>query len=282
MELRALRYFQAVYEQGSISGAARACFVSQPSITTAIQQLEADLDISLFIRHARGVLPTDAADKLYPKAKEMAENAKSITYLFSDAPAPVILRLGIMRSLGAQRMSYLLKRITEKIANIELTLVDPQEPCDARVILAHSVASNENFIPIWQDSYQLAVPNNWPSAKKASIGITELEGMPFINRAPCEALDKLKAEMANSAVRFQPRANIKTIEYAWQLVCSGIGAALLPDWQEIVEADGLTLIPIENNNLVKDIVLAFKSNKENSPIITAVKEICRASAKIKS
>jgi DNA-binding transcriptional LysR family regulator len=276
LELRSLKYFQSVYEQGSISAAARCCFVSQPSITTAIKQLESDLDITLFVRHARGVLPTDAADKLYPKAKEMSDSAKSISNLFSKSPKPVLLRLGIMRSLGAQRMSYLLKKITEEIDNLELTLVDPEEPCDARVILAHSVANNENFIPIWQDNYQLAVPRSWSIAQKSSINITELEGMPFINIAPCEALDKLKAVMADSSVRFQPRANIKTVEYAWQLVCAGIGAALLPDWQEILNADELTLIPLEDNSLMKDIGLAFNCNKENSSIIAAVKEICRS------
>ena len=276
MELRSLKYFQSVYEQGSISAAARACFVSQPSITTAIQQLESDLDIILFVRHARGVLPTDAADKLYPKAKEMADNAKSISNLFSESPKPILLRLGIMRSLGAQRISYLLKKVTEEIDNIELTLVDPEEPCDARVVTAHSVAKNESFIPIWQDNYQLAVPKNWSIAQKSSINISELEGMPFINIAPCEALDKLKTDMAEASVRFQPRANIKTVEYAWQLVCAGIGAALLPDWQEILNAEELTLISIEDNHLIKDIGLAFNSNKENSSIITAVKEICRS------
>jgi DNA-binding transcriptional LysR family regulator len=126
----------------------------------------------------------------------------------------------------------------------------------------------------------LAVPKSWPLSQQKSIKITEIEGMPFINRTPCEALDKLKATMANSAVRFQPRANIKTIEYAWQLVCAGIGAALLPDWQEILEAEELSLIPIDNSNLVKDIGLAFRSNKENSELMKAIIEICRTSADI--
>ncbi|MBA6262686.1 LysR family transcriptional regulator [Colwellia sp. Bg11-12] len=276
MELRSLKYFQSVYEQGSISGAARVCFVSQPSITTAIQQLESDLNITLFFRHARGVLPTDAADKLYPKAKEMADNAKSISHLFSENPKPVLLRLGIMRSLGAQRMSHLLKKITEKIDHLELTLVDPQEPCDARVVSANSVAYNESFIPIWQDNYQIAVPKSWPIAQQSSINIIQLQDMPFINRAPCDALDTLKVVMADASIRFQPRANIKTIEYAWQLVCAGIGAALLPDWQEILEAEALALMPVEDNRLIKDIGLAFNRNKENSLIISAVKEVCRS------
>jgi len=274
MELRSLKYFQSVYELGSISAAARHNFISQPSITTAIQQLEATLNVNLFVRHARGVIPTDAANKLYPVAKEMTDNAKSIVNLFSQGPTPVSLRLGIMRSLGAQRMSYLLKKISEKIDNLELTLVDPQEPCDARVVLAQSVTSSESFIPIWQDSYQLGVPTTWSIASKKSIHLSELEAMPFINRNPCDALDKLKNSLVNTSVTFQPRANIKTIEYAWQLVCAGIGAALLPDWQEIHEAEGLTLIPIADIELTKDIGLAYKSNKINSLLVKTISNIC--------
>ena len=40
--------------------------------------------------------------------------------------------------------------------------------------------------------------------------------------------------------------------------------------------DELVLIPVEGIHLIKDIGLAFNSNKENSSIITAVKEICRS------
>lgn len=274
MELRSLKYFQSVYELGSISAAARSCFVSQPSITSAIQHLESTLSVTLFVRHARGVIPTDAANKLYPAAKEMTDNAKSIINLFSQETMPVSLRLGIMRSLGAQRMSYLLKEITERIENVELTLVDPEEPCDARVVLAQSITSSESFIPIWQDKYQLGVPTSWPVAKQASIQLSQLESMPFINRNPCDALDKLKLSIVNQSVNFQPRANIRTIEYSWQLVCAGIGAALLPDWQEIKQADGLTLLPIAGVELVKHIGFAYKENKTNSLLIKTVVDIC--------
>jgi hypothetical protein len=82
--------------------------------------------------------------------------------------------------------------------------------------------------------------------------------------------------MTDASIRFQPRANIKTIEYAWQLVCAGIGAVLLPDWQEILAAEALVLMPVEDNRLIKDIGLAFYRNKENSFIISAVKEVCRS------
>ena len=63
MDLRELRYFESTYELESISAAAKHCFVSQPSISSAIQSLEQYLEEDLFLRHARGVTPTDAAHR---------------------------------------------------------------------------------------------------------------------------------------------------------------------------------------------------------------------------
>ncbi len=111
-------------------------------------------------------------------------------------PAPVPLRLGLMRSLGAQRMSYLLTELTEQISNLELTLVDPDEPCDARIVLSQSVTKNEHFVPIWKDNYQLAIPDTWSVATKSRFMIEDLDGLPFINRTPCNVLERVKRAMA--------------------------------------------------------------------------------------
>ncbi|RTR40028.1 LysR family transcriptional regulator [Shewanella canadensis] len=279
MKLRSIKYFQSVYEQGSITGAARQCFVSQPSITAAISQLEQELNIELFVRHAGGVRPTSAADKLYPLAREMSDNEQSILHLFSDGPTPVPLRLGLMRSLGAQRMSELLTELTKRIDNLELTLVEPDEPCDARVVLSQSASSCEDFIPIWEDSYQLAIPNGWPLATKPLVSVEDLDGIPFINRTPCDALDRLKQTMAALGVQFQPRANIRTIEYTWPMVSAGVGAALLPDWQEIKHNDGFVLRPIANEKLMKRIGLAYNASRMEEPLIASVISVCRSTAR---
>ncbi|MEJ2765361.1 LysR family transcriptional regulator [Photobacterium sp. MCCC 1A19761] len=278
MELRALKYFQAVYEQGSVSGAARQCYVSQPSITAAIKQLEHLLGTSLFVRHARGVLPTAAAEKLYPLAKNMSAGEQKILNLFGEGPAPVPLRLGLMRSLGAQRMSCLLTALTNQIEHLELTLVDPDEPCDARIILSQSATKSEQFVPIWNDLYLLALPRSWPLAAQDQISLEELDGLPFIHRSPCDALEKLKLVMAEAGVKFQHRANIRTVEYAWPLVGAGVGAALLPDWQEICQAQEIVLRQVASLDLQKRIGLAYKAGRESDPLIASVIDVCRAAS----
>ncbi|CAM3846602.1 LysR family transcriptional regulator [Kerstersia gyiorum] len=57
--LRSLRAMSAVVQHGTTFAAAEACHVSQPAITRAIQRLERDCGLDLFLRTARGMAPTE-------------------------------------------------------------------------------------------------------------------------------------------------------------------------------------------------------------------------------
>ncbi len=275
MDLRSLRYFLKVYETGSVSGAAKQCFVSQPSITIAIKNLESMLNTSLFVRHARGVMPTPAAQHLYPKAKRMIDHEKEILQSFKEQPTTVPLRLGIMRSLGANRMSLLLQHLSKDIEHLELTVVDIDEPCDARILVGTPSHSNDQFVPIWEDVYQLAVPRHWSEAQKNYLDLEDLEGMPFIHREPCRALDRLKERLLERGIHFHPRANIRTIDYAWPLVKAGVGAALLPNWSEITGSESLALKSIRHFDCSLSVGMAINTRSRNQPLMNAVVESCR-------
>ena len=58
MTLQQLRYITMVAEKGTISEAAKELFISQPSLTNAIRELEQEMGITIFRRTTRGVSPT--------------------------------------------------------------------------------------------------------------------------------------------------------------------------------------------------------------------------------
>src|SRR5690606_4526510 len=64
MDLRQIRAFLAVYEDGSINRAAERLRIAQPSLSQQIRTLEESLEVALFERHARGVRPTPAGARL--------------------------------------------------------------------------------------------------------------------------------------------------------------------------------------------------------------------------
>jgi len=276
MDLRALRYFEAVYEQRSISAAARRCYIAQPSISAAIQQLESTLEAQLFVRHPRGVLPTEAGERLYPLSKKLTGEAHAIQQLFVVKPLAAPFRLGLMRSLGVERMSRWLQALSARAEQMELTLVNPEEDCDARIIELSEVEEWELFQPIWQDRYLVALPLGHPLSLKERLALHDLKGLPFINRAPCPTLDGLKRALASRDLSFTVRANIRTIEYAVGLVAAGVGAALVPGWESIRRRDDLVLRELAGLELQQQIGLAYDRSAPVTPALLVAIEISQA------
>jgi len=275
MDLRALRYFEAVYEQRSISAAARRCFIAQPSISAAIQQLEASLEATLFVRHPKGVVPTEAGERLYPLSKKLTGEAHAIRQLFVQQPPAAPFRLGLMRSLGVERMSLWLRELSLAVEQLELTLVNPEEDCDARIIELGELEEWELFQPIWQDRYLVALPLGHPLSLKERLSLRDLKGLAFINREPCAALDGLKRALASRDLGFTARANIRTIEYALGLVAAGVGAALVPAWDSTRARDDLVLRELAELELQQQIGLAYDRSAPVTPMLQAALAICQ-------
>ncbi|MFT5720061.1 MAG: DNA-binding transcriptional LysR family regulator [Motiliproteus sp.] len=275
MDLRALRYFEAVYEKQSISAAARLCYIAQPSISAAIKQLEETLGVQLFVRHPRGVSPTEEAKRLYPLSKKLSGEARAIQTLFVDRPIAVPFRLGLMRSLGVERMSLLLKDLSTAQEQLELTLVNPEESCDARIIDATERVEGEQFQPLWRDRYRLALPQGHPLSLREQLRLDDLQGLSFINRQPCNTLKRLRGMLDKRGISFVARANIRTLEYALGLVSAGVGAALVPDWESTLAREDIVLRPFADIELEQQIGLAYSSQAGIEPALQAMIALCQ-------
>jgi len=276
MDLRELRYFESTYELESISAAAKHCFVSQPSISAAIQNLESFLGETLFVRHARGVTPTDGGHRLYPLAQQLTGQARSIKQVFQKKSTVKPFKLGVVPALGASRMSHLLKEIIDSVDGLELTLVDSEKrQCEARIISENMCKPNEIFMPFWRDQFMMALPPGHPLSYKKELDFEDLDGLNFILRGPSFVTRTLMNAIAPLDIKMNNRARVRTVEYAVELVAAGVGAAIVPNHPSFFNTQQLTLLPIKGMQFDRVIGLGYSKEIDPDPVLNSVINICK-------
>lgn len=225
MDIRELRYFAAVFAERNLTAAARRCFISQPSISAAITNLEAELGATLFIRHKKGVAPTEAAEQFHAVARRILDEADAARNLFRKPASRQTLTLALMRTLDVARTIAILKPLTAS-PDVALRLVGANEAADARIISRNIAKADEHFVPLWTERYVAALPPAHPLTLKDRLKTTDLAGVPMIDRCHCERSDFF-AKRARP--KREPAAIAESEDWAMALVAAGVGIAIVPE-----------------------------------------------------
>jgi DNA-binding transcriptional LysR family regulator len=223
MDIRELRYFAAVFLERNLTAAAQRCFISQPSISAAIGNLEAELGTALFIRHKKGVAPTAAAEQFYPVARRIVDEADAARNLFRTPAVRPALTLGLIRTLDMPRTVALLKPLTE--AGVALRLVGPRDAADARIIAKSQIGAEEQFVALWVDRYVAALPPAHPLTLKERLRTSDFAGVAMIDRCHCEQSEFFR----QTTPPRQTVAIAESEDWAMALVAAGVGVAIVPE-----------------------------------------------------
>lgn len=271
MDFRSLRYFVAVYEELSLSAASKRCFVAQPSISAAIQQLEAELDCPLFVRHSKGVTPTPDGSRLYPQACQVLGDVQSIKRQFMDRTEHIAVSIGLMPFLSGKRVGKVIKALLREIPGLDLTLVDTTQKADARIISSTIMHEHEAFHKLWTDQYVVALSRSHPLALQESIEFDQLNNIPFISRKPCEFNDAWQYAVQKKGINLDIKATVRTEEYALDLVAAGLGVSIVPQ-QSTDERNDITSRVVNGLNLERVVGLAYTHDQSLPPLLLSVIE----------
>ncbi|QOZ76079.1 LysR family transcriptional regulator [Bradyrhizobium sp. CCBAU 53351] len=262
MDIRELRYFAAVYRERNLTAAARACFVSQPSISTAITSLEAELGTTLFIRHKKGVAPTASAEQFHILARRIIDETDAARSLFRKPSTKTNVTLGLMRTLDVPRTIALLKPLTAR-SDVALRLVGSDEQADARIISKSMRRKDEQFVAMWSERYVAALPPSHPLTLKDKLRTADLAGVPLIDRCHCEQ----SAFFGRNAQRRQTAAIAQSEDWAIALVAAGVGIAIVPEGAARGNPD-IAVREIEVK-VTREVGLAYRASV---PLADALKE----------
>jgi DNA-binding transcriptional LysR family regulator len=195
MEMYQIRYFLAVCETLNFTRAAEKCFVSQPSLTKAIQKLEDNLGGRLFDRTKNSVQLTELGRVMQPHLAQLygsARNAREQARSFFSAQ-PVRLTLGIMCTLCLDPLIGMLLEFQMKYPKVELrfdegTLEGLTDALDKSEVDAAIMSSPYEFpkrfeaVTLYREEYVVACPPNHRLLPGKRILLPELQGEKYVSR----------------------------------------------------------------------------------------------------
>ena len=120
MELRVLRYFLTVADEGNITRAADILHVTQPTLSRQMMELEDEMGTPLLIRGKRSVTLTDEGFLFRQQAETIVELADKLEHTFTDRKDIICgtIRIGATEALGGRTLAVYMKEFREKYPNV--------------------------------------------------------------------------------------------------------------------------------------------------------------------
>ena len=160
MTLQQLKYVVTVAEQGSISGAAKELFISQPSLTNAIKELEKEMQITIFHRTNKGIIVSGEGDVFLAYASE-AFDADQYDFTLRETQTYEIIE-------DVSRMK----------SEIGILYVSSQN----EEIIRKLIAKNDlKFEELFVAKPHVFISARHPLAEKEAISLDDLEEYPYLS-----------------------------------------------------------------------------------------------------
>jgi len=192
MDLRQLRSLVYIADSGSLSRAAEILRTSQPSLSQQIKDLEAELGMELFHRHARGVFLTEVGHTLYAHARSILKDvafAKETVVNQSRNPSGKVL-VGFPTSACRGLSAALIEKVKANYPNISIHLIEAMTGTldewmqnarlDIAVLYDPRVFANISLHPVGIEDLVLVADSKNPILHRNSIGFSELESIPLV------------------------------------------------------------------------------------------------------
>lgn len=241
MTLTELKYVVAVAEARHFGQAAERCFVSQPSLSASVKNLEEELGVTLFERGKRGVFLTEAGEQIVAQARRAlaeAERVKTVARQGRD-PLKGVLRLGIIHTVAPYLLPDLvgvLRRVApempldvEENTTATLDRMLKAGELDAVVLALPYEGPAIETMPLYEEEFQVIAPARHALARRKSVAVEELDAgelllLPIGHCFRDQILDACR-EFSRPPEAGRQGNSLETLR---SMVASGLGVTVLP------------------------------------------------------
>ena len=280
MELRHLRYFVAVAEEGSLTLAAeKRLHTAQPSLSRQIRDLEYEVGVQLMSRSVRGVELTAAGRVFLDHARlalTQADTAKEAARRAAQ-PAKPTFALGCLTGKEIDWLPEAMRILHDELSNIDVTVSSQNSPdladalmqgrLDAAFMRLEERADDLVYKRVTTEPFVVMVPSDHRLAGHDAVDLREIVGETFIIPSKTAPTSRAVIEdyLKRSGLAIVPAHEVDNITHAVSMIAS-TGAALLPAYPNNLLPWSVTSRPIRGDAPTIDLVVGY--NKANrSPIL---------------
>ncbi|MBT2730364.1 LysR family transcriptional regulator [Bacillus sp. ISL-75] len=248
---------QMVYAEKNITKAAERLYISQPTLTYRLQQIEKEYDIKLFFRGRRGVDFTEQGELLVKYAEDMLKQQQDMEEKLWNSGNEVrgTLRLSVSRTFAFYRLPQILKGFNEQFPKVEFHV-----NTGVNIDVLQSIYKQDAHIGIvrgdhsWPSKKMTITEENITILSSQEINLKDLPSLRRISYKTDPSLEMIIDNWWKDNFSTPPTnsMNVDNVEIAKRMVLNGLGYCIAPS------------IVIENNDLLHKI---FLSDTSGDPIV---------------
>ena len=275
MTLQQLRYIIAIVQAGSLNMAARALFISQPSLSHTIKVLETELGVPLFSRSGRNIVLTKYGEILLRHTNRIMQELHGAQKELADTKEAQKLTVTIYLFAASMIIPSFLTRFRQEHPDIRFEILQQhnkpgqQSQNHVDLFLSSSInpIENDHSVTLLKEDIMLAMPDTDPHARKSSVNLDEFEKAGFISLeagASLRTITDFYCRMAG----FIPHVVLESDSpmTVREFIRAGLGVSFAPriTWHG-VGGDHVALVPIASPNCQRYISLSWKKGEKLSP-----------------
>ena len=243
MELRHLRYFVAVAEEGSLTLAAeRRLHTAQPSLSRQIRDLELEVGVDLLARSSRGVELTSAGKVFLDHARRALQQVESARLAARRAAAPEATKLaiGFLSGCEPEWLPAVMRVLGDELPAGPITIASKHSPelaqglatgaLDVAFLRAEAGHPELAYRTVLREALVMMLPCDHRLAERDAVDPRELENEAFVGMADQAPVLRSITEgyLAGAGIRVITQYRAEYLSMAMSLVASTRAVTMLP------------------------------------------------------
>jgi DNA-binding transcriptional LysR family regulator len=286
MEMHQVRYFLAVARILNFTRAADECNVTQPSLTRAIKQLEAELGGDLFRRERPAAQLTELGLRMHPLLKQCYEAAVGARDLASSFKSGEVgaLRIALTHSVDLRLLIPQLEQIRRLFNRLEFRFLrgNSQEVGEflkrgeAELGIAAEIAEDWDRLdtwPLFTEEFQLVLHSGHPLADREEISFEDLRTHQLLSRSFCENGERLSKTFRSHGIDVDGAHSISSERDLIELLEADVGIAIIP--RSVSTPETLKRKTVEGLDMRRTVRLYGVAGRERTAVASAIMRILR-------